>query len=142
MAWIRWRGQTAQLMATVWDHGKSRHQYLGSLGAVYTVPEWVRTNIAARFPTLSVDWEAVNRALAAGPPGDKAPSPAAWDWAQVEWLLEEWSRTGPAIYPDERPTLRLAAHVLREWRAREHHNAQATDSERAGEAPAPPTGVT
>ncbi len=31
MAWIRWRGQTAQLMATVWDHGKSRHQYLGFL---------------------------------------------------------------------------------------------------------------
>lgn len=42
MAWIRWRGQTAQLMATVWDHGKSRHHYLGSLGTGFTVPEPVR----------------------------------------------------------------------------------------------------
>ena len=80
--------------------------------------------------------------LGGGPPGDQAPSPAAWDWAQVAELLEEWIRTGPAVYADERPTLHLAAHVLREWRAREHHNAQTTDSEQAGDAPDPPTRVT
>ncbi len=122
MAWIRWRGPTAQLMATVWVHGKSRHHYLGSLGTGFTVPEPVRARITTRFPTIPVDWEAVNRALAAGPPGAPAPSPAAWHWAEVEWLLEEGSQTGPADYPSERQTLRAAAHVLREWRAREYHH--------------------
>ncbi len=119
MAWIRWRGNTAQLLATVWDHGKSRHQYLGSLGAVYTVPEVVQTAITARFPGIPVDWEAVNRALVAGPP-HATPLPApAWDWAAVEWQLREWAQAGPTIYPSEAAALRRAAHVLCEWRARE-----------------------
>lgn len=140
MAWIRWRGQTAQLFATVWEHGKSRHQYLGSLGAVYTVPEWVRDGITARFPAIKIDWNAINRALVVGPSGDPPPSPKAWNWAQVEWLLEEWSRTGPVWYPDERAALRSAAHVLQQWRAREQHASSSSDS--AAATISPPQQVT
>ena len=54
MAWIRWRGQSAQLMATVWHDGKNRHRYLASLGGVYTVPEWKQAQIQQRFPGIPI----------------------------------------------------------------------------------------
>lgn len=126
MAWIRWRGATAQLMATVWDRGKSRQQYLGSLGGEYTVPAHIRAQITARFPALPIDWDAVNRALAAGPPGTPPLSPTAWTWAEVEWRLEAWSQTGPATEPYEHQALHAAAVVLRAWRSREEQAAKAT----------------
>ena len=128
MAWIRWRGHTAQLMATIGDHGKQRQQYLGSLGAEYTVPEPVKARITARFPTLTIDWDAVNRTVAAGPPGTPPPSPAAWDWARVEWLLEDWSQTGPSAYPYESQALHHAALILRQWRARTEQAAKEGNS--------------
>ncbi len=118
MAWIRWRGDTAQLMATVWEDGHSHQQYLGSLGAEYTVPSHRRDHITARFPTVLIDWDAINQAVATGPRGTPPLNPTALTWATVEWQLEAWSETGPALDRMERQALHLAALVLRNWRAR------------------------
>ena len=89
MAWIRWRGQSAQLLATVWENGKTRQRYLASLGGVYTVPEWVQAHITSRFPTIPIDWPAIQATLVQGPPGVPPPSAAMLDWAAVESRLRE-----------------------------------------------------
>lgn len=133
MAWIRWRGATAQLMATVWDQGKSRQQYLGSLGAEYTVPPHRRRQITARFPTVPIDWDAINRTVAAGPPGTPPLDRTVWTWAEVEWQLEAWSQTGPVGDVYEQRALQAAAMVLRHWRERAEQDAKA----RAARSPAP-----
>ncbi len=113
MAWIRWRRDTAQLMAPVWENGHSHQQYLGSLGSEYSVPPHRRAHITARFPTVLIDWEAINRAVATGPQGTPPLSPTAWTWATVEWQLEVWSETGLAWDQTERQALPFAALVLR-----------------------------
>ena len=126
MAWIRWRGQSAQLMATVWHDGKNRHRYLASLGGVYTVPEWKQAQIQQRFPGIPIDWAAIQATLVQGPPSGPPPTAAMLDWAEVEARLWEWARTGPEGYPGEHEALREAARVLESWRARE---AYTTDAE-------------
>lgn len=131
MAWIRWRGQSAQLLATVWENGKTRQRYLASLGGVYTVPEWVQAQITSRFPTIPIDWPAIQATLVQGPPGVPPPSAAMLDWAAVESRLREWAQTGPEDYPGERHALRAAAHILETWRARE---AQAQVAQQLREA--------
>ena len=131
MAWIRWRGQSAQLMATVWDGGKTRQRYLASLGGVYTVPEWVQQEITDRFPTIPIDWTAIQATLVTGPPGTAAPSAQMLDWAEVEARLRDWAQTGPEDYPGERQALRAAAQILEAWRARE---AQAQEAQKRREA--------
>ncbi len=118
MAWIRWRGQTAHLMTTEWVTGKSRQRYLTSLGGAYAVAASVRTAIEARYPDVVVDWAAIDRALAAGPPGSRPLTPDEWNWAQVEHRLRDWATTGPEGFPNERATLLAAAAVLQSWRAR------------------------
>ena len=68
MAFVRWRGGCAPRLATVWDDGRPRQLLLTHLPG-YAAPVARREAIAARFPTLTVDWAAVDRALAPGPPG-------------------------------------------------------------------------
>ena len=126
MAWIRWRGQSAQLMATIWHDGKTRQRYLASLGGVYTVPDWVQQQITDRFPTIPIDWTAIQAALVQGPPGSPSPTAGMLSWAEVEARLRDWVRTGPEGYPGEHEALRAAAHVLESWRARE---AQASETQ-------------
>lgn len=122
MAWIRWRGSVAHLMATVWEQGQSRQRYLGSLGGAYTVSRPVRDRITAQYPTLDIAWDAVNEMLAAGPPGTPPLPSAVWDWATVERHLDQWSETGPVATVYEQQTLQAAARILREWRARAEQN--------------------
>lgn len=131
MAWIRWRGQSAQLMATIWQDGKTRQRYLASLGGVYTVPNWVQQQITDRFPTIPIDWAAIQAALVQGPPGSPPPSAAMLSWAEVEARLRDWARTGPEDYPGEHEALRAAAHVLESWRAREAHATEAQQRRKA-----------
>lgn len=135
MAWIRWRGQSAQLMATVWHDGKTRQQYLASLGGVYSVPEWVQQQITERFPTISIDWAAIQAAVVQGPPGNQPPSAAMLGWAEVEARLRDWARTGPEMFGGEREALRIAAHVLESWRAHAAETAEAAAEQRKPAAP-------
>lgn len=41
MAFVRWRGNSASLLTTVYDQGKSRQVLLARLGSGYTVPRSV-----------------------------------------------------------------------------------------------------
>ncbi len=125
MAWIRWRGQSAPRMTTVWQNGKTRQRYLASLGGVYTVPEWRQQQISERFPTVPIDWVAIQAALVQGPPGNRPPSAAMLGWAEVEMRLRDWARTGPEMYAGEREALRVAARVLESWRAHAAKTAEA-----------------
>jgi hypothetical protein len=116
MAWIRWRGASAQLLATVWVDGKNRQRYLGSLGEVYSVTTAMRAHFEARYPTIRFDWAAIDRRLAQGPPATPPLPDRVWDWATVEQALRDWAAS-PEGTAGERATLEHAADVLREWRA-------------------------
>lgn len=115
MAWIRWRGTTAHLMATVWIAGKNRHRYLASLGGVYSVSAGTRAAVSANYPDLHIDWAAIDRALAQGPPGTRPLPPEAWDWAAVEHQLRDWA-VQEEVLACERRTLEEAAEILQSWR--------------------------
>ena len=82
MALVRWRGGCAPRLATVWDDGRPRPLLLTHLPG-YAAPVALREAIAARFPTLTVDGAAVDRALATGPPGRPALTPTARTWAET-----------------------------------------------------------
>ncbi|MDA8199828.1 MAG: hypothetical protein M0Z54_10490 [Thermaerobacter sp.] len=115
MAFVRWRGGCAQLLASVWEDGRSRQVLLATVPG-YAAPGALREAIAARFPTLTVDWAAVDRALAAGPPDRPALSPPARTWAETAHDLRTWALTTDV--PRERTDLELAAHVLTRWATR------------------------
>jgi len=116
MAFVRWRGNCAQLLTTVYDQGRSRQVCLANLHSGYTVPTWLRADVAARFPAVNVDWVRVEEALAQGPPGTPPLTQQAWDWLRVEQALRTWAND-PALYPADADTLRAAAHVLTNRRA-------------------------
>lgn len=115
MAWVRWRGGCAQLLATVWDSGRSRQVLLANLQGAYAAPASLRAAVTARFPTISVDWAAVDRALAAGPPGTPALTLAQNTWATVAHDLRTWALATEV--PSERRVLEAAAAVLTHWLA-------------------------
>lgn len=75
MAFVRWRGDSAQRLATVWEVGHARQILLANLHEVYAASVSLREEVATRFPALTVDWAAVDRALAAGRSGPRARSP-------------------------------------------------------------------
>ncbi len=49
--------------------------------------------ITDAFPDLPVDWAAVNRSLAQGPPTAIPPSPEKLQWADVAHRLSVWAMT-------------------------------------------------
>ena len=69
MAWIRWRGSNAHLMTTERRPGHVVQRYLTSLGGAYSVSTAQRAAIEARYPHVSIDWAAIDEALAAGHAG-------------------------------------------------------------------------
>ncbi|MGC8474411.1 MAG: hypothetical protein ACP5PW_08425 [Candidatus Dormibacteria bacterium] len=115
MAWVRWRGGCAQLLATVWDHGRSRQVLLVNLQGAYAASTRLRAAVTAQFPTIPVDWAAVDRALAAGPPGTPALTPPQNTWATVAHDLRTWALATEV--PSERGALDAAAAVLTTWLA-------------------------
>lgn len=68
MAFVRWRGGCAQLLASVWEDGRPHQILLKNLPGV----RGPVALIASRVPTLAVAGAAVDRALVAGPPGRPA----------------------------------------------------------------------
>jgi len=126
MAFVRWRGYSAQLLASVYDHGRTRQVLLANLGGAYYVHEGIQAQVAQEYPQIRVDWEAVNRALAQGPPVAPAVPPEHLDWGMVEHYLRDWARL--ARFGSEAYCLQRAADVLTSWRAQKPYK---TDPEKA-----------
>ncbi len=119
MAFVRWRGYCCELIATVYENGRSKKITLANLREFY-VPEWVKQEVAEKFPRIKVDWLAVDQAIAQGPPDilTKSAPPEHLDMAAIEHYLRKWAddiskinRTKEADY------LRTAANILTGMRA-------------------------
>lgn len=120
MAFVRWRGQYAQLVATVYEAGLSRKITLAGLSEFYA-SELTKRRVAERFPHIKVDWEAVDRSLAQGPPPGilkQNTPPEHLDYAAVEHYLRKWADDAEvANLTGDATDLRIAAGVLTRWRA-------------------------
>ncbi len=121
MAFIRWRGNSATLLTTVYDQGRSRQVRLANLGGAYVVQPEVRAEVSVRFPDIDVDWEAVDRALAEGPPSEQAQTAAGvlnerLEWLELERGLRYWAAMIEPKFDWQARHLRAAAAVLAEWR--------------------------
>jgi len=108
MAFVRWPGGCAQLLASVWEDGGSRQILLANLPG-FAAPVILGEVIAARFPRLTVAW-------AAGPAGRPALTPTARTWAETAHDLRTWALTTEV--PRERTDLEMAVRVLRLWVSR------------------------
>lgn len=117
MAFVRWRGNSATLLATVYDQGKSRQVQLAALGCGYRVPTGVKEYVAEHFPNVTVDWDGVNRILAEGPPSPVYPAKEQSTYLEVEQSLRTWAQQ-LARLPGEKQQLLAAADVLYAWRCR------------------------
>jgi hypothetical protein len=118
MAFVRWRGNSATLLATVYEHGRSRQILLAALGSGYGVPTGIRESVHERFPGLSIDWNAVNEAMAKGPRNAPPLSETQQSYLGIEQQLRAWAVQAPPTFPGERQQLLDAANVLRTWRSR------------------------
>lgn len=116
MAFVRWRGRSAALLATVYDHGTSRQVLLANLGGAFSVSQSLQDAIAQRWPNLTIQWSVINEALALGPPDTPAPSLVQRTWLDVAHLLRQWADS-EAHVPQERRDLFAAAMVLTAWHA-------------------------
>lgn len=116
MAFVRWRGNCAQLLATFYENGRSRQCCLANLPGRYAVPGWLRTRVDTEYPDLVVDWERIDRALAAGPPGTPTLTTSQQSYLEIELPLRTWAQE-PDLPIGERRTLESAANVLTHWRA-------------------------
>lgn len=117
MAFVRWRGNSAQLLTTIYASGRSRQILLANFHGLYYAPENIKEMVVAKFPQITVDWTAVNKALAAGPPGDPSLTPEQWDWVTVAEALRRWAREFKGE-PHENSYLLATAQILMNWMAR------------------------
>jgi hypothetical protein len=119
MAFVRWRGNHAKLLATLYENGRSKQFTLANLPDFY-VSDFIKMCVAKNFPQIKVDWAAVDRVLALGPPcilKQNIPSEHL-DYAAVEHCLREWADDAEKkelIHDATR--LFIAAGVLTKWRA-------------------------
>lgn len=123
MAFVRWRGNSAELVTTIYDQGRSRQLHLAALGCMRCVYADVRADVAARFPQVPVDWDAVDLALAQGPPahrpqGAASPPNDRLEWLQLERRLRYWAGLTEPVRTREAVCLRAAAALLSDWRHR------------------------
>ncbi|MFA7078424.1 MAG: hypothetical protein WC147_08465 [Syntrophomonas sp.] len=119
MAFVRWRGGCSQLIATIYEDGRSKQITLANLPDFY-VSDSIKHHVAQKFPKISVDWAAVDRELAKGPSGSlKESTPQKHlDYADVEHYLRQWANEAETAKRGKDVTsLRIAANVLTRWRA-------------------------
>jgi hypothetical protein len=121
LAFVRWRGNRAALLTTVYDQGRSRQVQLANLRDAYVVPPEVRATVASRFPHIHVDWDAVEHALAAGPPAERVQAADIpndrLQWLETEQRLRHWAARAEPRHRAHAAQLRAAADVLALWRA-------------------------
>ncbi len=92
MAFVRWRGCSAQLLTTVYENGRSKQIVLAKLPEFYA-SDLTKMRVAEKFPHIKVDWAAIDRALAQGPPSGvlkQDTPPEHLDYAAVEHYLRQW----------------------------------------------------
>ncbi len=119
MAFVRWRGRCCELIATVYENGRSKKITLANLPEFYA-DEWIKQEVAEKFPGIKVDWLAVDLALAQGPPDilTKSTPPEHLDMATVEHYLRKLADDFfKANRFNEACCLRSAANILTETRA-------------------------
>jgi hypothetical protein len=120
MAFVRWRGRCCELLATVYENDRPTKQVTLAKFHDFFVDKWTRQEVAERFPGIKVNWLAVDRALAQGPPGILAKSTPAehLDMATTEHYLRKWADD---LYNAKRlkeaDYLRVAANILTGMRA-------------------------
>ncbi len=85
MAFVRWRGNCAELLATVYENGRSRQILLANLYDTCACLN-IRLQVAKEHPDIHVDWFAVDLALARGPKPARTPEPPV-TIVQAEALL-------------------------------------------------------
>ncbi len=101
MAFVCLRGHCAQLLATVYEEGRSRQVVVSAIPEAGWLTPGRREYIATRWPQLRLDWAAVDRALAAGPPGSPPPFPQAAPGGRLRRLCA--SGRGPPNTPGTGP---------------------------------------
>jgi len=117
MAFVRWRGNCAQLLMTEYVQGKSRQVLLANLNSGYFVTEATKRHVAQRFPQVVVDWAMVDQSMAKGPPQSQPLTQQEWDFAAVEHALRQWaSSSSPYAMQKEVSMLLQVAEVLTRWR--------------------------
>lgn len=119
MAFVRWRGNSAALLATVYEQGRSRQVLLAALGSGYGVPTGVREYVHERYPDISIDWDRVNEAMAKGPRSAPPLSNAQLSYLEIEQRLREWANQPITLFLGEKQQLLNAANVLSNCRGRE-----------------------
>ena len=121
MAFVRWRGNSADLLTTVYEGGRSRQVRLAGLGGRYTVEPQIREAVGRRFPHIRIDWDAIERALTVGPPHEQAATAAGvpndrLEWLELERRLRYWAALAEALRPQEARRFIAAAESLGRWR--------------------------
>ena len=71
--------------------------------------------VLCEFPEVLKSHPAIDRALAAGPPGSHALTPTQQTWLDVELQLRAWAQE-PTDYPSDHQEPEVAANVLTRWR--------------------------
>jgi hypothetical protein len=117
MAFVRWRGNCAQLLATVTTDGRPRHLLLANLRGAYRTTPSLWHQVAQDFPSIVVDWAAVDRALAQGPVTGPPATSEQMLWADVAHQLMEWAMNPQYGDPQERTVIRHAADILTRWQS-------------------------
>ena len=117
MAFVRWRGNCAQLLATVTADGRPRHRLLANLHGAYRTTPALWAQVAEDFPEIPADWAAVDRALALGPPSAVPPTAQQVTWADTAHQLLAWAMLLIGD-PRERRILADAAALLTSWQSR------------------------
>ena len=115
MAFVRWRGNCAQLLATITVDGRPRQRLLVNLQGAYRTTPQLRKRVADCFPDITVDWAAVDRSLAQGPPTAIPPSLEQVQWADAAHRLSVWATTSND--PEDRRVLTMAAEILTRWQS-------------------------
>lgn len=118
MAFVRWRKNCAELLATVYEGDRSRLVLLACLPNDH-VPLSLREEVTRRFPALRIDWHAIDMTLARGPRQRPAPPKEHTTWAEVEHHLRQlaWSVAQTRGWTKGALALAVAADVLTAWRA-------------------------
>jgi len=121
MAFIRWRGSCAQLLATIYTEKGSKQITLANLPN-FNVTRETKRDVEEKHPDIKVDWVKIIRTLANGPPDPlmKNTPSEHMDMAEVEDLLRTWAAQVDGKVDGDR--LYLAADVLLSLRARFYHN--------------------
>ena len=119
MAFVRWRGGCAQLLTTIYTEKRSKQVLLTNL-TDFNVPQWMRNEVARKYPDIKVDWAQISRLLAQGPPNRmKVKTPDEYlDMAEVEVQLRMWADRSE--YRDYASILNHAADILTGIRQTQH----------------------